>query len=252
MGTKIDILMAIIRINMFYGNRLQVRDYIQKAAALIESGGDWDRRNRMKAYNGLHLLTTRSYDAAAPLLLDSLSTFTSTEICSYSSLIIYAILAGSVSLKRVDFKSKIVDSAEIRAVLGDANERLLASSGPISTAQSVAGDDTPQPSQRPKGAVNLSALGQGGSLEEDKSVDFSVLARFVGSFYRGEYQDFFKALADVETTFFTMDRHLYEHCNWFIHEMRLRSYQQLLQSYRIVGLNTMAQDFGITPKYLDR
>ena len=63
-------------------------------------------------------MTVRAYNLAAPLLLDSLSTFTSYELCSYSKLIVYALLAGTVSLKRVDFKSKVVDSAEIKAVVG--------------------------------------------------------------------------------------------------------------------------------------
>jgi 26S proteasome regulatory subunit N7 len=34
--------------------------------------------------------------------------------------------------------------------------------------------------------------------------------------------------------------------------MRLRAYQQLLQSYRVVGLESMASDFGVTVDFLDR
>lgn len=34
--------------------------------------------------------------------------------------------------------------------------------------------------------------------------------------------------------------------------MRLRAYQQLLQSYRVVGLDSMANDFGVTVDFLDR
>ena len=62
----------------------------------MESGGDWDRRNRLKAYTGLHYLTVRSHAQAAPLLLDSLSTFTSYELCTYSNLVVYAIDRKSV------------------------------------------------------------------------------------------------------------------------------------------------------------
>ncbi|KAI9743725.1 MAG: 26S proteasome non-ATPase regulatory subunit 6, partial [Chaenotheca gracillima] len=63
-----------------------VKKNIDRAKSLVDSGGDWDRRNRLKAYQGLYLLTIRSYNLAAPLLLDSLSTFTSYELCSYSAL----------------------------------------------------------------------------------------------------------------------------------------------------------------------
>jgi 26S proteasome regulatory subunit N7 len=107
---------------------------------LVESGGDWDRRNRLKAYTGLHYLTVRSHAQAAPLLLDSLSTFTSYELCSYSNLVVYAILAGSVSLKRVDFKSKVVDAPEIKAIVGTSEDKLSAITGQAS-AGPAAGDE---------------------------------------------------------------------------------------------------------------
>jgi 26S proteasome regulatory subunit N7 len=123
LGTKIDIVLAIIRVGMFFGDKVFVKKQVDRANILVESGGDWDRRNRLKAYKGLHLLTVRSYGLAAPLLLDSLSTFTSYELCSYSSLVLYSVLAGSLALKRVDFKSKVVDAPEIKAILGDKEVR---------------------------------------------------------------------------------------------------------------------------------
>ena len=223
----------------------------------MESGGDWDRRNRLKAYQGLHLLTTRSYSLAAPLLLDSLSTFTSYELCSYSSLVVYAVLAGSVSLKRVDFKSKVVDTPEIKAILGDGEEKLAAFTGAASAGPG-AGDEemkdsssaTPAPAST---AVNLTTLGSGDAqAEAEAPVDFTPLAGLVRSLYVGNYRAFFLALAAVEENFLSLDRYLYEHRGWFVREMRLRGYQQLLQSYRVVGLKSMANDFGVSVDFLDR
>ena len=235
-----------------------VKKNIDRAKALVESGGDWDRRNRLKAYQGLHLLTTRSYNLAAPLLLDSLSTFTSYELCSYSSLVVYSVLAGSISLKRVDFKAKVVDAPEIRAILGDGEDKLAALTGAISAGPG-AGDEemqdvssaTPAPAAT---AVNLTTLGSSGDhqVEPETPVDFTALAGLVRSLYIGNYQSFFLALAAVEENFLSQDRYLYEHRNWFVREMRLRGYQQLLQSYRVVGLNSMAKDFGISVDFLDR
>jgi hypothetical protein len=37
---------------------------------LIEQGGDWDRRNRLKVYRGLHLLSIRQFAKGGELLLD--------------------------------------------------------------------------------------------------------------------------------------------------------------------------------------
>ncbi|KAI9877640.1 MAG: hypothetical protein M1830_003222 [Pleopsidium flavum] len=257
LGTKIDLVLAIIRIGIFFGDKLFVKKSIDRAKALVDGGGDWDRRNRLKAYQGLHLLTIRSYNLAAPLLLDSLSTFTSYELCSYSSLVVYSVLAGSVSLKRVDFKAKVVDAPEIKAILGSGEEKLSALSGAASAGPG-AGDEemrdvssaTPTPAPT---AVNLTTLGSSsnGATELEAPVDFSPLASLVSSLYIGNYRSFFLALAAVEDSFLSQDRYLYEHRGWFVREMRLRGYQQLLQSYRIVGLGSMANDFGVSVNFLD-
>jgi 26S proteasome regulatory subunit N7 len=69
LGTKIDIVLAIIRVAFFFGDRVLAKKSIDRASALVESGGDWDRRNRLKAYTGLHHLTVmplRSCSTACP------------------------------------------------------------------------------------------------------------------------------------------------------------------------------------------
>ncbi|KAL6865774.1 proteasome regulatory particle subunit [Amphichorda felina] len=253
LGTKIDLVLAIIRMGIFYGDKPLVKKHVERAKTLVESGGDWDRRNRLKAYEGLHLLTVRSYNLAAPLLLDSLSTFTSYELCTYSNLVVYSVLAGSVSLKRVDFKSKVVDAPEIKAILGDGEDKLLALTGALSAgpgADDTTGDKVPRAATT---AVNLTTLGSSTEQPEaEMAIDFSPLALLVSSLYNGNYKTFFQSLASVEEQFLTQDRYLHEHKNWFIREMRLRAYQQLLQSYRVVGLDSMASDFGVTVDFLDR
>ncbi|KAL1966995.1 hypothetical protein VTN77DRAFT_3739 [Rasamsonia byssochlamydoides] len=255
LGTKIDLVLAMIRVGLFFGDKVFVKKTVERANALVESGGDWDRRNRLKAYKGLHLLTIRSYSLAAPLLLDSLSTFTSYELCTYSALVIYAVLAGSLSLKRVDFKAKVVDAPEIKAILGEGEDRLSALTGAVSSGPG-AGDEemkdvTPGTAAT---AVNLTTLttGSGAQVEAEAPMDFSPLANLVSSLYNGNYRSFFLALAAVEEQFLNQDRYLYEHRAWFVREMRLRGYQQLLQSYRVVGLSSMANDFGVTVDFLDR
>ncbi|EEU46906.1 hypothetical protein NCS52_00335900 [Fusarium sp. LHS14.1] len=251
LGTKIDLVLAIIRMGLFYGDKPLVKKHVERAKTLVETGGDWDRRNRLKAYEGLHLLTVRSYNLAAPLLLDSLSTFTSYELCTYSNLVVYSVLAGSVSLKRVDFKSKVVDAPEIKAILGDGEDKLLALSGALSAGPGA--DDTTGVKAPKTAAVNLTTLGTSTDQPEaELAIDFSPLALLVSSLYNGNYKTFFRSLAEVEEQFLNQDRYLHEHKSWFIREMRLRAYQQLLQSYRVVGLESMANDFGVTVDFLDR
>lgn len=64
LASKIDIVLAIIRIALFFDDKLLVKKSVDRCSALVESGGDWDRRNRLKAYQGLHLLTIRSHNLA--------------------------------------------------------------------------------------------------------------------------------------------------------------------------------------------
>ncbi|KAJ6161202.1 hypothetical protein N7470_004598 [Penicillium chermesinum] len=233
LGTKIDLVLAMIRIGLFFGDAAFVKKTIERAETL--RGGAF--------------------------LLDSLSTFTSYELCSYSSLVIYSVLAGSLSLKRVDFKAKVVDAPEIRAILGAGEDRLAALSGEVSAGPGAREEETKDatisrstPGSGPKTAINLTTFSTGSAeqAENESPVDFSPLAELVNSLYNGNYRSFFLALAAVEDQFLTQDRYLYEHRAWFVREMRLRAYQQLLQSYRVVGLNGMASDFGVTVDFLDR
>ena len=266
LGTKIDIVLAIIRIGLFFDDKMLVKKNVDRAGVLVESGGDWDRRNRLKSYQGIHLLTIRAYNLAAPLLLDSLSTFTSTELCPYSSLVVYATLAGAVSLPRRDFKSRVVDAPEIRAVFGsDADsDRLSALAGAASAGPGAKdadedeemAEDTATTTPKPT-AVNLTTLATGAADAEaqakaEPKIDFRPLATMIQSLYNGTYAKFFTSLARVETNFLSTDRYLYEHKSYYIREMRLRSYSQLLQSYKIVSLSSMAEQFGVSVEWLDR
>ncbi|KAF8434472.1 26S proteasome subunit RPN7-domain-containing protein [Terfezia claveryi] len=243
LGAKIDIVLAIIRIYMFFDDKVGVTKNIERAKGLIESGGDWDRRNRLKAYQGLHLLSIRSFSVAAPLLLDSLSTFTSTELCTYEALVLYAVLAGTLSLKRVDFKHRVIDSAEVLAVLGSRRDENFTPSA--------------QPNPTPTITTKTVVL-PGGSVQqlpinpEDLWGGFTSLETLVNSLYTCDYKRYFVALAEVEEKFLKRDRILSEHRMWYVREMRKKSYAQLLESYRVVGLESMANAFGVSVEWLDK
>ncbi len=49
---------------------------LDEAKKLIDEGGDWDRRNRLKLYRALHCMFVRDFKTAAALLLDCVATFT--------------------------------------------------------------------------------------------------------------------------------------------------------------------------------
>jgi hypothetical protein len=74
---------------------------------LIEKGGDWDRRNRLKVYRALHFLSIRNFKEAAELLIDSLSTFTASELMEYDEFVELTVLAASIGCDRAAIKTKV-------------------------------------------------------------------------------------------------------------------------------------------------
>ena len=75
--------------------------------SLIEEGGDWDRRNRLKVYQGIYFLSIRDFKSAANNFLDSISTFTSYELMDYKTFVTYTVLASMIALERVDLRQKV-------------------------------------------------------------------------------------------------------------------------------------------------
>lgn len=76
-------------------------------ASLFEEGGDWERKNRLKVYEGLYYMSTRNFKKAANLFLDSISTFTTYELFPYDTFIFYTVLTSIISLDRVSLKQKV-------------------------------------------------------------------------------------------------------------------------------------------------
>lgn len=83
------------------------------------SGGDWDRRNRLKVYRALSNLLARDMKESAELLVDCIATFSCNEICSYQDFIVYTILSNLLHLPRPQLKTKIIDGPEILSVASD-------------------------------------------------------------------------------------------------------------------------------------
>jgi 26S proteasome regulatory subunit N7 len=107
LGSRIDIVLTLVRIGVFFANNQLISTNLTKADELVEKGGDWDRRNRLKVYRGLHLLSIRQFKPASALLIDALSTFTATELLSYSDFVSLTVISGTLTLNRVDLKKKV-------------------------------------------------------------------------------------------------------------------------------------------------
>ncbi|MQL92354.1 hypothetical protein Taro_024976 [Colocasia esculenta] len=117
-GQKMDLVFYSLQLGFFYTDFDLISKCIDKAKNLFEEGGDWERKNRLKVYEGLYCMSTRNFKRAADLFLDSISTFTTYELFPYDTFIFYTVLASVISLDRVSLKQKVVDAPEILAVIG--------------------------------------------------------------------------------------------------------------------------------------
>lgn len=123
-GSKIDLYFVIARVGFFYNDLIFVKKYLDKSNALIEKGGDWERRNRYKTYYGIYLMSIRNFEEASKLLNDSLSTFTSTELTTYEDIAKYALICGAIIFERPDLKNKLIENPEILSINSTTDELL--------------------------------------------------------------------------------------------------------------------------------
>lgn len=120
-GQKMDLVFHTLRLGFFHLDFTLISRNIDKAKSLFDEGGDWERKNRLKVYEGLYCMATRNFKQAATLFLDSISTFTTYELFSYDTFIFYSVLTSIISLDRVALRQKVVDAPEILTVIGKIN-----------------------------------------------------------------------------------------------------------------------------------
>lgn len=77
------------------------------------------------------------------------------------------------------------------------------------------------------------------------------LHALVLSIYNTEYDKFFIELAAVEQMYLLPSRLLSIHTRFYVREMRIKAYSQLLESYRSVSIKSMAHAFGVTESFID-
>ena len=117
LGHRLDIIFHMIRIGLFFMDHDLITRNIEKARTLIEEGGDWDRRNRLKVYQGVYSMAVRDFKTAANLFLETVSTFTSYELMDYKAFVRYTVYVCIISLPRNQLRDKVIKGSEILEVL---------------------------------------------------------------------------------------------------------------------------------------
>ncbi len=125
LGYRMDVVFFLIRIGLFYSDHELIKANIDKAQryciiiviirfinihdfiSLIEEGGDWDRRNRLKVYRGVYAMQIRDFKTTAVNFFEAVSTFTSTELMPYRTFVMYGVFSCMVALPRKDLKEQV-------------------------------------------------------------------------------------------------------------------------------------------------
>jgi len=199
LGNRMDLVFLNIRVGLFWSDHSITTTNIAKAKQMLEEGGDWDRRNRLKVYEGLYAMSVRDFSLAAKLFLDAISTFTSYELMEYVRFVEYTVWISVLALDRSNLHKDVIKGSEILEVL----------------------HQTPQVKQ------------------------------YLFSLYNCQYGEFFTALGKLEQIM-KADRYLAPHYAYYVREMKVKAYAQLLESYRSLTLAYMADAFGVTEKYMDQ
>jgi len=116
-GQKMDLIFSVLRLGLIAQDYTAVKEGVEKAKKMFETGGDWERKNRLKLYEGLYFMAVREFKKAAMLFLDSIATFTTYELFSYKTFVFYTVVTAIVTLDRVTLKTKVVDAPEILTVI---------------------------------------------------------------------------------------------------------------------------------------
>jgi|EP00927_Polykrikos_kofoidii_P050482 26S proteasome regulatory subunit N7 len=112
-GGRLDNILTLIRIALFFDDKEFAKKQIDRAKIELKKGGDWERRNKLKVYEGMYLMITRSWKDAANLFLNVMPTFTATELVEFKDFVFYTVVLTMVALDRPTIREKLVNSPEV-------------------------------------------------------------------------------------------------------------------------------------------
>ncbi|KAJ2879028.1 proteasome regulatory particle subunit, partial [Coemansia aciculifera] len=118
LNQKLDIVFGKLRLGLFYYRPQLIQKEIDRAHELVNKGGDWDRRNRLKAIECIWRCSQRQFKEASDLFIECLSTYASPELMPLSEFVCHGALACAVVMPRSDIKKKVIDAPEVVEVIG--------------------------------------------------------------------------------------------------------------------------------------
>jgi len=116
-GPKMDLVFSMLRLDLALGDWNGYKKELEKAWDLCAKGGDWERKNKLKVYQAIYLMATRQCKPAAEMFLNSIATFTATELLTYEMCVFYTVTLAVISLDRPSLMADVVENPEILAAI---------------------------------------------------------------------------------------------------------------------------------------
>ena len=119
-NTKFDAIFEILHIGLLDKNQDILKEYLSKCQELLkEEGGDWEKKNRFKVYEGLNFILNKNFKEAGKNFLDALMTFTSYELFDFKTFVFYTAITNIITVDRKTLKEKIIDNSDVLSCIND-------------------------------------------------------------------------------------------------------------------------------------
>lgn len=116
---KMEILFEIMLMNIEKFDIDALKKDVTQCKLLVEDGADWDKKNKLKIFEGVYCMLTRDITRAAELFVSSIATFTCVEVMSYKDFVFYTVVTAMVTQDRKTIRKEVVHSPDILAVIRD-------------------------------------------------------------------------------------------------------------------------------------
>ena len=119
-NTKIDAIFEILHIGLMDKNQDILKEYLDKCHELLKTeGGDWEKKNRLKIYEGLNFVLNKNFKDAGKNFLDALMTFTSYELFDFKTFVFYTAITNIITVDRKTLKDRIIDNSDVLSCINE-------------------------------------------------------------------------------------------------------------------------------------
>jgi 26S proteasome regulatory subunit N7 len=114
---KVDSVFEILHIGILNKDIPLLKENLDLLKKLLKDGGDWEKRNKLKVYEGLYLLLTKNFKDAGKLFLEALMTFTNYELFDYKTFVFYTAVTNIITVDRVTLKNRVIDNSDVNSCI---------------------------------------------------------------------------------------------------------------------------------------